>query len=122
VEQTLKIAMCVVILIWLWQRGMAFLNRKMAARYFSSLPDADLSSCMVEGGRFIAENRGLIQSFPLTALSSTYEKADGLFFDFPTLGRVRIPFSAFATPTERADFARKVVELKTPNQSADPTP
>jgi hypothetical protein len=120
-ERTIKITMCFVAIIWLWQKGMAFLNRKMAARYFSALPDAELSSCLVKDGRFITENRGLIHSFPLVALSTIDEQSDALYFDFPTLGRVRIPVSAFASPSERAEFVRKVNELKIPNQSTDPT-
>jgi hypothetical protein len=122
VEQTLEIAMCVLITLWLWLKGVAFLNRKMMSRYFSSLPNAELCSCSLENGRFITENRGLIQSFPLSALSKISEYKDGVIFDFPDLGRARIPFSAFATKGERAEFILKVNELKTPNQSTDPTP
>jgi hypothetical protein len=120
-KQTVQILMSVLAITWLWQKGIALLKRKMTARYISSFPNSDVNICVIDEERFTTESRGFRHSFPLTSLSRSYEEREGLYFDFPSLGRVRIPFSAFESPIERSEFVRKVNELKTPNQSTDPT-
>lgn len=82
------------------------MHRKMAARYIASLSDSDKWTSEVVDQRFVTENRGLIYSFPLSELSRIYERDEFLYLDFSSLGRARIPFSAFQTSDERFQFTR----------------
>jgi hypothetical protein len=121
VDRAIALTCLVWLIHWSWQKGFAFVHRKMAARYISTLSGSDTWTSEVVDHRFVTENRGLIYSFPLSELSHIYEKDEYLYLDFSSLGRARIPFSAFQSSDERFQFSR-MLDSKKPIQSSQPTP
>jgi hypothetical protein len=111
----------VLLIQWAWQKGFAYLYKRRAARYLAAFPDAELYIYGLVGGHFISENRGLRYSFPMSAFSHTFQDDKNIYFDFSSLGRIRVPLAAFKSVDERLEFVRSAEEMKKPNQLPDPT-
>jgi hypothetical protein len=105
-----------------WQKGFAYWYRKRAARYLASFPDADLYVYELGESGFISEHRGMKYVFPMSAFAHTFEDTRNIYFDFSSLGRVRVPLNAFKSVEERQEFVRIAMLMRKPNQSKDPTP
>ena len=113
---TAGLALALTFLVWLihwsWQKGFFFVYRKMATRYFASLPDSESWTCEVTDNQLVTGNRGFFYIFPLLKISHIYEKQGFLYIEFSTLGLVRMPFSAFQSDNERCEFIRMLESKK----------
>lgn len=123
---TVDHAIALICLLWLiyllWHKGFAFVHRKMASRYIASLPDSELWTSEVVGDKFVTGSRGLTYSFPLSELSHIYEQGEYLYLEFPDIGRARIPFNAFQSPSERCEFVQMLESKKAPAKAPEPPP
>ena len=118
--RTAELAFALTCLVWLihwsWQKGFAFVFRKMTARYIASLPDAGIWTCEVTDNQLVTGSRGLYYTFPLSKISHIYEKEEYLYIEFATLGLAWMPFSAFQSVSERCEFIRMLESKQLPNQ------
>jgi len=106
VELALALTCLALLIQWSWQKGFAFIYRKMAARYIASLPDSGTWTCEVTDNQLVTGSRGLYYTFPLSKVSHIYEKREYLYIEFSTLGCAWMPFSAFNSVSERCEFIR----------------
>lgn len=121
VDRALALTVLIWLVHWSWQKGAALVSRKMTIRYFGSLPGSDIWTSEVTDDRLVVGSRGVLYSFPLPELSRLHERDNYLYLEFSTLGRTRIPFSAFQSVSDRFEFVRILDLKRKPSQLPGPT-
>ena len=103
-DRAIFLTLVVWSMYWLWQKAFADIRRKRAARYMASLPGSEDWTSEVTDGYLVTESSGTRISLALSGLTRVFEEKEYVYFDFEDRGRARIPFTAFPSARDRADF------------------
>ena len=109
-ERALALLAGAFFLFWGFQWAMEKISSIYYERYLESFADIDHYRTFIDGGFLYMENRGIRKGYPLAKASKPYTDKTYLYVDFPRVGRVRIPLSAFPDDAARHEFERKVCE------------
>jgi hypothetical protein len=114
-ERALLVFALSLFLFWGFQSANQTITSRYFLKFMERLPDIEAYRTLLDDEYLTTENRRYRSGFPLSGATSIFVDSEFVYVDFSTLGRMRVPLSAFPDDKALQEFKKTIQERITSN-------